>query len=62
MRKIQLKDAKATLSSVVNDAVRGQAAGHYSSRQAGGGRAWYRGMGALVARSLVWPPSYVGAD
>jgi prevent-host-death family protein len=26
MRKIQLKDAKATLSSVVNDAVRGQAA------------------------------------
>ncbi len=26
MRKIQLKDAKASLSSVVNDAVRGQAA------------------------------------
>ena len=26
MRRFQLKDAKATLSSVVNDAVRGQAA------------------------------------
>jgi antitoxin Phd len=26
MRKIQLKDAKATLSTVVNDAVRGRAA------------------------------------
>jgi len=26
MRKIQLKDAKASLSAVVNDAVRGQAA------------------------------------
>lgn len=26
MRKIQLKDAKASLSSVINDAVRGQAA------------------------------------
>jgi antitoxin Phd len=26
LRKIQLKDAKATLSAVINDAVRGQAA------------------------------------
>jgi len=26
MRKIQLKDARATLSAVINDAVRGQAA------------------------------------
>src|SRR4051812_30811025 len=57
MRKIRLKDAKASLSAVVDQATRGDPSVITRHGKPEGVRAWYRGMGAPVARSLVWPAS-----
>ena len=52
MRKIQLKDAKATLSAVVNDAVRGQAAVITRHGRRGSGGVGLQGMGTFSKKDV----------
>jgi len=60
MRKIQLKDAKANLSAVVDQATRGKPS--VITRTASlSGSTWLCRLGAVVARTFLRPSSDVSA-
>jgi hypothetical protein len=53
MKEIRVQEAKATLSAVVDDAVRGMTSSHHSPRQAGSSADQLGGMAAAFARSYL---------
>ena len=53
MRKIQLKDAKANLSAVVDQATQGKPSVHYPARQTRGGGSWLCRLAAVIPGAFL---------